>query len=93
MVFRSEVLNENITIAEPLIADLHVSTTGNDADYAVNLIDVFPSDNKVKEGQEVNLPLGHYQMLVRGEIIRGKFRNSLEKPEPFIPGKIAEVTF
>jgi putative CocE/NonD family hydrolase len=93
MVYRTEVLNENITIAGPLIADLYVSTTGTDADYVVKLIDVLPPDKEAKEGQEVNVPLGHYQMLVRGEIIRGKFRNSLEKPEPFIPGKITKVTF
>ena len=32
-------------------------------------------------------------MLVRGEIMRGKFRNSFEKPEPFVPGKITEVKY
>ena len=35
--------------------------------------------------------MGGYQMLVRGEIMRGKFRNSFEKPAPFVPGKITEV--
>nr|MCU0396227.1 hypothetical protein [Chitinophagaceae bacterium] len=34
-----------------------------------------------------------YQMLVRGEIMRGKFRNSFENPEPFVPNKITAVNF
>ena len=37
--------------------------------------------------------MGGYQMLVRAEIMRGKFRNSYENPEPFAPGKIEEVKF
>ena len=34
-----------------------------------------------------------YQMLVRGEVMRGKFRNSFEKPEPFVPNKITKVKY
>jgi predicted acyl esterase len=37
--------------------------------------------------------MGGYQMLVRGEIMRGKYRNSFENPEPFKPGKIETVKF
>ena len=37
--------------------------------------------------------MGGYQMLVRGEVMRGKFRNSFEKPEPFVPGQITEVNY
>ena len=32
-------------------------------------------------------------MLVRGDVFRGRFRNSFEKPEPFVPGKVTEVKF
>ena len=38
-------------------------------------------------------PMGGYQMLVRGEIMRGKFRNSFEKPVPFVPGQVTHVKF
>ena len=31
--------------------------------------------------------MGGYQKLVRGEVMRGKFRNSFEKPEPFEAGR------
>jgi uncharacterized protein len=37
--------------------------------------------------------MGGYQQLVRGDVFRGKFRNSFEKPEPFEPGKVAKVAF
>jgi hypothetical protein len=93
MVYQTEILNEDITLAGPIVADLFVSTTGTDADYIVKLIDVFPADAKEGDGQEIKVPLGAYQMLVRGEVMRGKYRNSYEKPEPFIPGQVTEVKY
>jgi putative CocE/NonD family hydrolase len=94
MVYQTELLTEEITLAGPLTADLFVSTTGTDADYVVKLIDVFPPDTKnPADKEEIKVPLGSYQMLVRGEVFRGKYRNSFEKPEPFVPGKVTEVKF
>ena len=37
--------------------------------------------------------MGGYQMLVRGEIMRGKFRKSFEKPEAFVPGQVTQVKY
>ena len=37
--------------------------------------------------------MGGYQQLVRGDVMRGKFRNSFEKPEAFTPGKPTPVKF
>jgi putative CocE/NonD family hydrolase len=93
MVYQTNILSEDITLTGPLTADLFVSTTGTDADYVVKLIDVFPPDTKAEESTDVKVPLGGYQMLVRGEVFRGKYRNSFEKPEPFIPGKVSEVKY
>jgi hypothetical protein len=93
MVYQTDMLNEDITLTGPLTADLFVSTTGTDADYIVKLIDVFPADTKADEGEDIKVPLGGYQMLVRGEVFRGKYRNSFEKPEPFIPGQVTEVKY
>jgi uncharacterized protein len=93
MVYQTDLLNEDITLTGPLTADLFVSTTGTDADYIVKLIDVFPADTKADEGEDIKVPLGGYQMLVRGEVFRGKYRNSFEKPEPFIPGQVTEVKY
>jgi putative CocE/NonD family hydrolase len=93
MVYQTDILSEDITLTGPLTADLFVSTTGTDADYIVKLIDVFPPDAKASEEEDVDVPLGGYQMLVRGEVLRGKYRNSFEKPEPFKPNKITEVKY
>lgn len=93
MVYQTGVLTEDITFTGPLTADLFVSTTGTDADFIVKLIDVLPPDTKAAPDQNVKVPLGGYQMLVRGEVFRGKYRNSFEKPEPFRPGKVTEVKY
>ncbi|HBE43634.1 MAG TPA: X-Pro dipeptidyl-peptidase [Bacteroidales bacterium] len=93
MVYQTDILDEDITMTGPVVADLFVSTTGTDADFVVKLIDVFPSDMKAREEEEVSVPLGGYQMLVRGEVFRGRYRNSFEKPEPFVPGRVTEVKY
>jgi putative CocE/NonD family hydrolase len=92
-VYQSDVLTEDITFAGPLLAKLKVSTTGTDADYVVKLIDVYPEDAIAMEPNTKNILMGGYQMLVRGEVMRGKFRNSFEKPEAFVPGKVTDVNY
>jgi uncharacterized protein len=93
MVYQTAVLQNDITLTGPLTADLFVSTTGTDADYIVKLIDVLPYDTIPDISFEPKVPLGGYQMLIRGEVFRGKYRNSFEIPEPFIPGKVTEVKY
>jgi len=93
MVYQTDILQEDLTLTGPLTADLFVSTTGTDADYIVKLIDVFPPDTKADISTDVKIPMGGYQMLVRAEVFRGKYRSSFEKPEPFIPGKVTEVKY
>ncbi|MEO8720570.1 MAG: CocE/NonD family hydrolase [Ginsengibacter sp.] len=99
LTFKTSILNDNVTLAGPVIADLMASISTTDADFVVKLIDVFPDDFAYTSAtppslDEVNrspYPMGGYQMLVRAEIMRGKFRNNFSKPEPFVPGKITEV--
>jgi len=100
LTFQTDALNEDITLAGPVIADLSVSISGTDADFVVKLIDVFPddfsyADARLQQGRAAggSYPMGGYQMLVRGEIMRGKFRNSFENPTPFTPNKIEKVKF
>jgi uncharacterized protein len=93
MVFQTEILKEDITVVGPLKVSLFVSTTGTDADYVVKMIDVFPDQLDDYPENDKNVPMGGYQMLVRGEIMRGKFRNSFENPEPFVPDLVTEVSF
>ncbi len=100
LYYQSGILQEDITIGGAVTADLRTSISTTDADFVVKLIDVFPdtlSYNRVNiyavnEGEKP-YPMGGYQMLVRGEIFRGKFRNSFEKPEAFQPGKTETVHY
>jgi uncharacterized protein len=93
MVYETGVLSEPVTLAGPLVADLWVSTTGTDADWVVKLIDVFPDSLRDYPRNEANVPMAGYQMLVRGEVLRGRYRNSFEEPQPFTPGEPTRVTF
>ena len=92
LVFETEILNEDITLAGPVVADLVTSISTTDADFVVKLIDVFP--NEFKDSAITHAyPMGGFQMLVRGEVFRGRYRNSFEKPAPFVPNKIDRVKF
>ena len=89
MVYQTDVLTEDITITGPVINHLFVSTTGTDADYVVKLIDVLPENAPKYNGKL----MGGYQNLIRAEIMRGKYRNSFEKPEAIVPNHKTNVTY
>jgi putative CocE/NonD family hydrolase len=93
LVYETGVLDNDVTVAGPIAVDLNVSTTGTDSDWVVKLIDVYPNDHPDPEPNPTGVRMGGYQQLVRGDVFRGKFRNSFEKPEPFVPGKPAEIKF
>ena len=93
VVYRSAPLAEDLTIAGPITARLYVSTTGTDADWVVKLIDVYPDDTPDPKPNPREIHLGGYEQLVRAEVMRGKFRHSLEHPEPFVPNMVTPVEF
>jgi putative CocE/NonD family hydrolase len=103
LVYKSDVLDHDITVTGPIQVDLKVSTTGTDSDFDVKVIDVYPGDatdynNPPQPGQQTRpaqagFPMGGYQQLIRGEPFRGKFRKSFEKPVPFEPGRPDHITF
>jgi putative CocE/NonD family hydrolase len=93
LVYQTDVLTEDITIAGPIIANLFFSTTGTDADWIVKLIDVYPGNTPDNEPNPARVRMGDYQMLLAGEVFRSKYRNSYENPEPLVPGKISKVEF
>jgi len=93
LVYSGEALAGDVTIAGPIKAELYVSTTGTDADWVVKVIDVYPDNAPDPKPNPGNIRMGGYQRLVRGDVIRGKFRNSFEKPEPFVPGRVTKVEF
>lgn len=85
LVYQTDVLDRDVTLAGPIKATLFVSTSGTDSDFVVKLIDVFP--NSAPE------TMAGYQMLVRGEPMRARFRNSFSKPEAMESGKITKIEF
>jgi putative CocE/NonD family hydrolase len=100
LVYQSEVLEDDVTVAGPVTPRLFVSTTGTDADWVVKLIDVYPAEypngEQPARGNDVAPPRGTlagYQQLVRGNPLRGKFRNGYEHPEPFVPGKVEAISY
>jgi len=91
--YRTEPLEADLTIAGEIRPDLRVSTTGTDSDWVVKLIDVYPDDAPDPTPPAPGLKMGGFQQMLRGECMRGRFRNSYEKPEPFEPGKQEKVEY
>ena len=93
LVYEAAPLEEDLTFAGPLKVTLHVSTTGTDADWVVKLIDVYAGDFPDPNPNPAHIRMGGYQQLVRGDVFRGKFRNSFETPEAFVPGQKTKLEF
>jgi putative CocE/NonD family hydrolase len=100
LVYETDPLEEDVTIAGPVSPKLKVASSGTDSDFVVKLIDVYPDDYEAGDGRPNKrvldappLHMGGYQELLRGEPMRAKFRNSWEKPEALTPGKETEVDF
>ena len=91
LVFETPVLTEDVTLSGEILAKLKVETTGTDADWAVKLIDVYPNDVEDTEETQKYLKMANYHMMVRSEVMRGRFRNSFSNPEPFIANQKTDV--
>ena len=93
LVFETDILSDDLTLAGDIIAHLKVATTGTDADWIVKVIDVHPANTKAQKEDVLqdHLNMGNYHLMVRSEVMRGKFRNSFSNPEPFVPNKPTEV--
>jgi putative CocE/NonD family hydrolase len=84
--WESEPLAEDVTVTGKITAKLFASTTGSDSDWVVKLIDVYPEDDPAEPA------MGGYQLMIANDVFRGRFRKSFEKPEPLVPGEVAEFT-
>ncbi len=93
LVYVTEPLDEDVTIAGPIKPRLFVSTTGTDSDWVVKLIDVYSGDFPNPDPNPANVQMGGYQQLVRGEVMRGRFRDSFSDPKPFEPGQVTKVEY
>ncbi|WP_166387021.1 CocE/NonD family hydrolase [Polaribacter sp. 11A2H] len=92
LVFETDVLTDDFTLAGNILAKLKVATTGSAADWIVKVIDVHPADAEENNDKlQDHLKMSNYHLMVRSEVLRGRFRNSFEHPEPFIPNKKTDV--
>lgn len=102
LVYQTDPLEEDVTIAGPITPHLKIASTGTDSDFVVKLIDVYPEDYPDPEDTPEHnkrvlsgppLHMGGYQQMLRGEPFRAKFRKSWEKPEPLVPGQLTDLDF
>lgn len=93
LVYETEPLEDDLTFAGPIEVSLQVSTSGGDSDWIVKVVDVYPGDYPDPSPNPTEVKFGNYEQLVRGDVFRGKFRTSFEKPEAFEPGKVTPIHF
>ena len=93
LVYETDPLPSDITVAGPLTPSLFVSTSGTDSDFVVKLIDVYLDDTPDNDPNPAGVRMGGYEQLVRGEPMRGRFRKSYENPQPFVPGDVDKVEY
>jgi len=89
LTYATAPLTADLTLAGPIQAELWVSTTGTDSDWVVKVLDGYPDEGPPP--WPGGRSLDGYQQLVRGEVLRGKFRASLEHPEPMVPGQPTRI--
>ena len=93
LVYQTAIAEQDRLLAGPIEVELFVSTSGTDSDWVVKLIDVYPNDYPDPKENPTQVKMGGYQQLIRGDVFRGKFRKSFEKPEPFVPNKPETIKF
>jgi len=92
VAYSTAPLASALTFAGPVDAELVVSTSGEDSDWIVKLIDVFPPDAKDPEGAAAGWHVAGYQMMVRSEVLRGRFRESYSAPKRFVANEATTLT-
>jgi uncharacterized protein len=94
LTWQTDPLKQDVTVTGDIVADLFASTSGSDSDWVVKLIDVYPEDyqkiNEEDTGKGAGPVLNGYELMVAADILRGRYRNSLETPEPITPNRVTE---
>lgn len=100
LVYKTEPLTEDITVAGDIKPSLVIASSGTDSDFIVKLIDVFPDDHRYPEGLRPPMNSawsvfqpGGYQMLLRGEPMPARFRNGFTKGEPLKANTATNLSF
>jgi putative CocE/NonD family hydrolase len=86
LTYQTAIFDNDLTVAGSIDVELWVSTSGTDADFIVKLIDVFP------DGTDPAI-LPNYQMKVRSEVMRARYRESFDTPKPLPPGEPTCIRF
>jgi uncharacterized protein len=86
--FQTEPLTGPLRVAGDISAELYASTSGSDSDWIVKLIDVYPED--APEDQETHTKMAGFELIVADEILRGRFRDSFETPQPVPSNKVVK---
>jgi uncharacterized protein len=82
LTYESEPLKEDLTVSGNPVAHLYAASSGSDSDWVVKLIDVYP------ENDQPDPSVRGFQLMLAGEVLRGRYRNSFEKPQALVPGEI-----
>jgi len=90
LTFETEPLDQDVVVEGDIIAHLFASTSGSDSDWIVKLIDVFPEGTPALRPPGRVVEMSGYELMVTGDVMRGRFLKSLEKPEPLTPGQVYE---
>lgn len=86
LTYTTEPLTEDVTVSGKIIANLFASTSGTDSDWIVKFIDVYP------DNYQPDPTMGGYQLMIAGDVFRGRYRNSIEKPESIPSNKAQKYT-
>src|SRR5262245_22108058 len=82
LTWTSDTLKDDVVVSGKVVANLFASTTGTDSDWIVKLIDVYP------EKYAPDPKMSGYQLMIAGDVLRGRYRNGFEKPEPITPDSV-----
>ncbi len=93
LTYQTAPLDHDITFAGSVRPSLSVSTSGTDSDWIVKLIDVYPDNYPEPARNASGVHMAGYQQLVRGEDMRGRFRESYEHPKAFTPNAVTRVEY
>ncbi len=93
LVYQTEPLTEDLTMAGPMQVSLSVATSGSDGDWIVKVIDVYPNDTPDPDPNPTGVRFGGYQQLLRGDVMRARFRDGFERPKALVPNQPVTLRF
>ena len=82
LTWETDVLTQDVTVSGKIIANLFASTSGTDSDWIVKVIDVYP------EKSQPDATMSGFQLMIAGDVFRGRYVKSFEKPEPLTANRI-----